>query len=89
MEHNERFQIPTDAEAYFLEHFALPTQKDEGQWLSAAAIIEHIKQQAHSSFQAPSVAKMGRILSRIPVRRDYSLNAATYPSTRSLCDLFN
>ena len=66
MEHNERFQIPTDAEAYFLEHFALPTQKDEGQWLSAAAIIEHIKQQAHSSFQAPSVAKMGRILSRIP-----------------------
>ena len=45
---------------------ALPTQKDEGQWLSAAAIIEHIKQQAHSSFQAPSVAKMGRILSRIP-----------------------
>lgn len=66
MEHNERFQIPTDAEAYFLEHFTVPTSKDEGQWLSAAAIIEHIKKNAHSSFQAPTVAKMGRILSCIP-----------------------
>ena len=66
MEHNERFQIPSDAEAYFLEHFTVPTGKDEGEWLSAAAIIEHIKRCAHSSFQAPSVAKMGRILSHIP-----------------------
>ena len=66
MEHNERFQIPSDAEAYFLEHFKVPTDKNEGEWLSAAAIIEHIKRCAHSSFQAPSVAKMGRILSHIP-----------------------
>lgn len=66
MEHNRRFQMPTDAEAYFLEHFRLPVGKEEGQWLSAAAIIEHIKACAHSSFQAPSVAKMGRILSHIP-----------------------
>ena len=66
MQHNQRFQIPTDAEAYFQEHFTLPTNKDEGQWLSAAAIIEHIKRCAHSSFQAPTVAKMGRILSHIP-----------------------
>ena len=66
MEHNRRFQMPTDAGAYFLEHFHIPTNKDEGEWLSAAAIIEHIKGCAHSSFQAPSVAKMGRILSHIP-----------------------
>lgn len=66
MEHNRRFQMPTDAGAYFLEHFCLPTGNGDGEWLSAAAIIEHIKACARSSFQAPSVTKMGHILSHIP-----------------------
>mgnify|MGYP002858796777 CR=1 FL=1 len=66
MEHNRRYQLPTDAEAYFLEHFRVPADGQEGQWLSAAAIIEHLKACARAAFQPPTVARMGRILAHIP-----------------------
>ena len=74
MESNRRFQSRSPEEAFFHECFRLPTNQDEGQWMTATAILYHVQHHAGivprasaiSSLRGDSVRSFGRFLSSLP-----------------------
>ena len=66
MESNRQFQLSIPEEAFFNECFKLTTDPDEGQWMTAAAILYHIKRYAGSAVRGDNVRNFGRFLSNLP-----------------------
>ncbi|MBR1801101.1 MAG: DUF3874 domain-containing protein [Bacteroidaceae bacterium] len=67
MEHNRQFQQHTTAEQFFHEFFeaALP-EEPTAKWMTVAAILMSIKEQAGASFRTPSPNAFGRTLNGLP-----------------------
>lgn len=67
MEHNRQFQQHTTAEQFFHEFYepALP-EEPTAKWMTVAAILMAIKDQAGASFRAPSLNAFGRTLNGLP-----------------------
>ena len=53
-------------EDFFNEYFRLTTDEDKGQWMTATAILLHIKHAAGSAVRGDNVRNFGRFLSNIP-----------------------
>ena len=66
MESNRQFQLRSPEEAFFHECFRLTTDEAEGQWMTTAAILSHVKNFAGSVVRANSVRQFGRFLSNLP-----------------------
>ncbi len=66
MKHNRQFEVVPPAVQYFHEYFAPATDEQEGQWLTATAIYEHLRSIAGSGLKANGVAAFGRYLKNIP-----------------------
>lgn len=66
MQHNQRFQQRTGEEDFFYEYFTPTADEGQGEWMTAAAILTHIKSCARASFRPPTSYRMGRLLSNIP-----------------------
>ncbi len=67
IEWNKRFSVKTAAEQFFFDYFEPAKDTDEGQWMSATAIFEYLKQKVGVSMLKPlNVSHFGRKLSAIP-----------------------
>ena len=66
MESNRQFQLRLPEEYFFHECFRLPNDEAEGQWMTAAAILYHVKRYAGSAVRGDNVKSFGRILSNLP-----------------------
>lgn len=66
MESNQRFQLRSPEEVIFHECFRLTDNEDEGQWLTATAILLHVKQYAGSTIRNVNVRNFGRFLANLP-----------------------
>ena len=66
MESNRQFQLCSPEEDFFNECFRLTTDEDKGQWMTATAILLHIKHAAGSAVRGDNVRNFGRFLSNIP-----------------------
>ena len=66
MESNRQFSVKTAAEQFFYDYFEPATKESEGQWMSATAIFEHLKEKVGISLLKPTnAAVFGRTLSNI------------------------
>lgn len=76
MEHNLRFQQHSDAMAFFLEYFDLPSEPSEGQWMTSAAILAEVKRRAQAALRTPPTvnkfARELRALRGVQVRTSHS-----------------
>ena len=61
MKHNSQFQLVPGALQFFHEYFEPGTGK-QGEWLTAAALVQRLKKKAGSAFQPPAVNYFGRLL---------------------------
>ena len=67
MEWNRKFSLKTAAEQFFLDYFEPARNEQEGEWLSASAILAYLKDEVGVSLlKSPSVPAFGRKLSAIP-----------------------
>ena len=66
MESNRQFQLRSPEESFFHECFKLTTDEGEGQWMTAAAILYHLKRYAGSAVRGDNVKGFGRFLSNLP-----------------------
>ena len=67
MEWNRKFSLKTAAEQFFLDYFEPARNEQEGEWLSASAILAYLKNEVGVSLlKSPSVPAFGRKLSAIP-----------------------
>lgn len=66
MQHNQRFRQRTSEEDFFYEYFTPTDDAAQGEWMTAAAILTHIKTQARASFRLPTSYRMGRLLRNLP-----------------------
>jgi len=66
IESNRQFQLRSPEETFFHECFLLATNEDEGQWMTATAILYHVKRYAGSAVRADNVRNFGRFLSNLP-----------------------
>jgi hypothetical protein len=64
MLYNRQFQLKSPMEQYFYMLFEPATSTDDGQWMSAAAIHQHIKKIAGSTLKG-NIIGFGRVLSNI------------------------
>lgn len=77
MEENRKFSLKTAAEQFFLDYFEPVRNEQEGEWMSASAILAFLKDEVGVSLlKSPSVPAFGRKLSLIPgiIKRDTSSN---------------
>ena len=65
MESNQQFQRRSAVELYFFECFAIPDTYDDGEWMSTAAIYQHLRKVAGSAIGNVGVVAFGRFLSNI------------------------
>lgn len=65
MESNRQFLMHNPAEEYFAEYFAPTTDEQRGQWLSATAIFDRIRQKAGSGIRLTTLSHFGRTLSNM------------------------
>ena len=65
MESNRQFQLRTPEEMFFREYFTIPEGDEEGQWMTAAAIQQAIKQRAGSLIRNSNIRSFGRFLANI------------------------
>ena len=63
--HNRKYQLLSPAEHYFRLCFEVCQDPSEGEYMSAAAIFQHIKQVAGSSLGISAVTKFGQFLTNI------------------------
>ena len=63
--HNRKYQMLSPAEQYFRLCFEVCQDPSEGEYLSAAAIFQRIKQVAGSSLGISAVTKFGQFLTNI------------------------
>ncbi len=67
MESNKQFSVKTAAEQFFLDYFEPAVDGKEGEWISASAIFNFLKNKVGVSLLKPAnVAAFGRKLSAIP-----------------------
>ena len=67
MEWNRKFSVKTAAEQFFLDYFEPARDEQEGEWMSASAILAYLKDEVGVSLlKSPSVPAFGRKLSAIP-----------------------
>ena len=67
MEWNRKFSLKTAAEQFFLDYFEPARNEQEGEWMSASAILAYLKDEVGVSLlKSPSVPAFGRKLSAIP-----------------------
>jgi predicted P-loop ATPase len=66
MESNRQFQLRSPEEAFFHECFQIVAKEEEGQWMTAAAILHHMKRYAGSAVRGENVRSFGRFLSNLP-----------------------
>ena len=66
MESNQRFQLRSPEEVIFHECFRLTDNEDEGLWMTATAILLHVKQYAGSTIRNVNVRNFGRFLANLP-----------------------
>ena len=67
MEWNRKFSLKTAAEQFFLDYFEPASNEQEGEWMSASAILAYLKDEVGVSLlKSPSVPAFGRKLSAIP-----------------------
>ena len=77
MEENRKFSLKTAAEQFFLDYFEPVRNEQDGEWMSASAILAFLKDEVGVSLlKSPSVPAFGRKLSVIPgiIKRDTSSN---------------
>ena len=80
IEWNKRFSVKTAAEQFFFDYFEPAKNTDEGQWMSATAIFEYLKQKVGVSMLKPlNVSHFGRKLSAIPgLKKHITCTNTTY-----------
>lgn len=67
LEWNRKFSVKTAADHYFFDYFEPAAEGEDGEWISASAIFEHLKQKVGISLLKPaSISGFGRMLSNIP-----------------------
>jgi hypothetical protein len=67
MEWNRKFSVKTAAEQFFFDYFEPARDEQEGEWMSASAILAYLKDEVGVSLlKSPSVPAFGRKLSAIP-----------------------
>jgi hypothetical protein len=65
MAHNSQYQLKSPFETFFNEHFAITTDEHKGQYMTTAAIYDHIRRHAGSRMSSTSLINFGRTLSNI------------------------
>ena len=78
MEENRKFSLKTAADQFFLDYYEPAMNEQEGEWLSASAILADLKNKVGVSLlKPPTVPVFGRQLSVIPgiKKRDTSSNS--------------
>ena len=65
MQHNRQFQIKMPAEQYFSELFEIAPSPTEGQWMTAAAILNRMRKVAGSSLKTVNIIAFGRMLTNM------------------------
>ena len=80
IEWNKRFSVKTAAEQFFFDYFEPAKNADEGQWMSATAIFDYLKQKVGVSMLKPlNVSHFGRKLSAIPgLKKHVTCTNTTY-----------
>jgi len=80
IEWNKKFSVKTVAEQFFFDYFEPAKDTDEGQWMSATAIFEYLKQKVGVSMLKPlNVSHFGRKLSAIPgLKKHVTCTNTTY-----------
>ncbi|MBP1615914.1 MAG: hypothetical protein H6Q13_3362 [Bacteroidetes bacterium] len=70
-ENNEEFQEISPIEQLFHQYFRSVAKGEEGEWLLAVGILEHIQQRSRMRFTTGKIVHFGRLLSKlgIPSRR--------------------
>lgn len=63
--HNRQYQLLSPAEQYFRMCFEVCQDPAEGQFMTAAAIYDHVKRVAGSSLGVSGVIKFGQFLKNI------------------------
>ena len=66
IESNRRFQLHSPEENYFHECFRLTDNEAEGEWMTATAILYHVKRFAGSAVRGDNVRNFGRFLANLP-----------------------
>ena len=67
LEWNNKFRVKSAADHYFFDYFEPAAQGEDGEWISASAIFEHLKHKVGISLLKPAnVSNFGRMLSGIP-----------------------
>ena len=67
MESNRQFSLKSSAELFFLDYFEPATEGQEGEWISASAIYNALKDKVGVSLlRSSSLSVFGRFLSSIP-----------------------
>ena len=67
MEWNKRFSVKTAAEQFFFDYFEPATDEEDGEWISASAILSFLKEKVGVSLLKPTNAStFGRRLSNMP-----------------------
>lgn len=79
MDHNRRFRLRSPAEQYFHEYFQVAATVEEGQWLTAAAILGRIKKRVGSVLPQTNIVWFGRMITNIEgMQRHRSANGTEY-----------
>lgn len=65
MESNQQFQRRSAVELYFFECFAIPDAVNDGEWMSATAIYQHLRKVAGSAIGNVGIITFGHFLSNI------------------------
>ncbi len=71
MESNQEFELQTPVEQLFQRYFRAVGEGENGQWLMAVEILEHIQKKSGMKLTATKIVHFGRILNKlkIPVKR--------------------
>ena len=66
LEWNRKFSVKSAADHYFFDYFEPAAEGEDGEWISASAIFEHLKHKVGISLLKPAnVSAFGRMLSNI------------------------
>jgi hypothetical protein len=66
MRSNERFQMRSPEQMYFAECFRVVADEAEGQWLSAASVLDAIRHRAGATLHGGNVIRFSRFLANVP-----------------------
>ena len=85
MEWNRKFSLKTAAEQFFLDYFEPARNEQEGEWMSASAILTYLKNEVGVSLlKSPSVPAFGRKLSAIPGMQKHVTSINTFYLVRKI-----